>query len=115
MIGALLAGMGFGSFAIATTTITLAIAIIIFTFGEMIFFPTTAAYASEVAPAERRGEYMGYYQMTFSFAFSAGPWLGTVIYQHYGSVILWCSTLIFGLITTALMFFIKENNLSNGN
>ena len=107
MIGALLAGIGFGSFAIATTAITLAIAIIIFTFGEMIFFPTTAAYASEVAPAERRGEYMGYFQMTFSFAFSAGPWLGTVVYQHYGSVILWSGAFVFGMITSALMFFVR--------
>ena len=107
MIGAMLAGIGFGGFAIATTTFSLAAAIIIFTFGEMIFFPTTAAYTSEIAPADRRGEYMGYYQMTFSFAFSAGPWLGTVVYQNYGSVILWSSALVFGLITAVLMFFVK--------
>ncbi len=107
MSGALLAGIGFGGFAIATTTTLLVIAIIIFTFGEMIFFPTTAAYTSEMAPAERRGEYMGYYQMTFSFAFSAGPWIGTVVYQNYGSVILWSGALIFGLITAFLMNFIK--------
>jgi predicted MFS family arabinose efflux permease len=115
MIGALLAGIGFGGFAISTTVIPLIIAIIVFTFGEMIFFPTTAAYTSEIAPADRRGEYMGYYQMTFSFAFSAGPWLGTVVYEIYGSVILWCGALVFGLISTALMFFIKDKNLSNGN
>jgi predicted MFS family arabinose efflux permease len=115
MIGALLAGIGFGGFAISTTVIPLIIAIIVFTFGEMIFFPTTAAYTSEIAPADRRGEYMGYYQMTFSFAFSAGPWLGTVVYENYGSVILWCGALVFGLISTALMFFIKDKNSSNGN
>ena len=115
MIGALLAGIGFGGFAISTTTVPLIIAIIVFTFGEMIFFPTTAAYTSEIAPADRRGEYMGYYQMTFSFAFSAGPWLGTFVYENYGSVILWSGALVFGLITTALMFFIKDKNLSNGN
>ncbi len=108
MLGALFAGIGFGGFAIATTTIPLVIAIIVFTIGEMIFFPVTASYTSEIAPADRRGEYMGYYQMTFSFAFSAGPWLGTVIYQNYGSVILWSGALVFGLITAALMFFIKE-------
>lgn len=113
MIGAMLAGIGFGGFAIATTTFSLAAAIIIFTFGEMIFFPTTAAYTSEIAPAERRGEYMGYYQMTFSFAFSAGPWLGTVVYQNYGSVILWSSALVFGLITAVLMFLIKEKRIDN--
>lgn len=115
MIGALLAGIGFGGFAIATSVIPLIISIIVFTFGEMIFFPVTAAYTSEISPADRRGEYMGYYQMTFSFAFSAGPWLGTVVYENYGSVILWSGALVFGLITTALMFFVKEKNLSNGN
>lgn len=109
IIGALLAGIGFGGFAIATTTIPLVIAIIVFTFGEMIFFPITAAYTSEIAPEDRRGEYMGYYQMTFSFAFSAGPWLGTVVYENYGSVILWSGALIFGLITAVLMFFVKSN------
>ena len=109
IIGALLAGIGFGGFAISTTVIPLVISIIVFTFGEMIFFPITAAYTSEIAPADRRGEYMGYYQMTFSFAFSAGPWLGTVVYQNYGSVILWSGVLVFGLITAALMFFVKSN------
>lgn len=113
MIGAMLAGIGFGGFAIATTTFSLAAAIIIFTFGEMIFFPITAAYTSEIAPANRRGEYMGYYQMTFSFAFSAGPWLGTVVYQNYGSVILWSSALVFGLITAVLMFLVKEKQTNN--
>jgi MFS family permease len=108
MVGALLAGIGFGGFAIATTTISLAAAIIVFTFGEMIFFPTTAAYTSEIAPAYRRGEYMGYYQMTFSFAFSAGPWLGTVVYQNYGSVILWSGALVLGLITAGLILFVKN-------
>ncbi|HEX7358421.1 MAG TPA: MFS transporter [Ignavibacteriaceae bacterium] len=109
MIGALLAGIGFGGFAIATSVIPLIISIIVFTFGEMIFFPVTAAYTSEISPADRRGEYMGYYQMTFSFAFSAGPWLGTVVYENYGSVILWSGALVFGLITAALMFFVKSN------
>lgn len=113
MLGALFAGIGFGGFAIATTTIPLIIAIIVFTIGEMIFFPVTASYTSEIAPADRRGEYMGYYQMTFSFAFSAGPWLGTVVYQHYGSVILWSGALILGLITAALMFFVKSNPTVN--
>ncbi|MBP9583406.1 MAG: MFS transporter, partial [Ignavibacterium sp.] len=108
MIGALLAAIGFGGFAISTTAIPLIISIIVFTFGEMIFFPITAAYTSEIAPQYKRGEYMGYYQMTFSFAFSAGPWLGTVVYQHYGSVILWIGALVLGLITAALMFFVKD-------
>jgi predicted MFS family arabinose efflux permease len=115
MIGALLAGIGFGGFAIASTTFPLIIAIVVFTFGEMIFFPTTAAFTSEISPTDRRGEYMGYYQMTFSFAFSAGPWLGTIIYENYGTSVLWGGAFAFGLITAVLMFFVKEKKLSSGN
>ncbi len=107
-IGALLAAIGFGAMALARETAPLIITIIIWTFGEMIFFPVTAAYASEIAPAKRRGEYMGYYQMTFSFAFSAGPWLGTVVYEKFGSVILWTGALVMGLITAILVLFVKE-------
>lgn len=108
MLGALLAAIGFGLFAIAHTTIPLIIAIAIFTFGEMIFFPVTAAYTSEAAPENRRGEYMGYYQMTFSFAFSAGPWLGTVVYQNYGSIVLWIGCLCLGILSSALLAMIRK-------
>jgi MFS family permease len=107
-IGALLAAVGFGALAIARDTAPLIISIIIWTVGEMIFFPVTAAYASEIAPPKKRGEYMGYFQMTFSFAFSAGPWLGTIVYEKYGSVVLWCGALVMGLITAALVLFLKE-------
>lgn len=107
-IGALLAAIGFGAMAVARDIAPLIFTIIIWTFGEMIFFPVTAAYASEIAPAKKRGEYMGYFQMTFSFAFSAGPWLGTVVYEKFGSVILWSAALVMGLITAILMLFVKE-------
>lgn len=107
-IGALFAAVGFGALAIARDTAPLIVTIIIWTVGEMIYFPVTAAYASEIAPPHKRGEYMGYFQMTFSFAFSAGPWLGTVVYQNYGSVVLWSGALVMGLVTTVLMLFVKE-------
>jgi MFS family permease len=107
--GALLAAIGFGLFAFAHSIIPLIIAIAIFTFGEMIFFPVTAAYTSEVAPEKRKGEYMGYYQMTFSFAFSAGPWLGTVVFQNYGSTVLWLGAFAFGLISALLLRFLKKS------
>ncbi|MEJ5263317.1 MAG: MFS transporter, partial [Ignavibacterium sp.] len=106
--GALLAAIGFGLFAVAHTIIPLIAAIVIFTFGEMIFFPVTAAYTSEAAPENRKGEYMGYYQMTFSFAFSAGPWLGTVVFQNFGSKILWIAAFAFGLVSALLLSLLKR-------
>jgi MFS family permease len=106
--GALLTGIGFGATALAVNTVPLIITIIIWTFGEMIFFPVSASYAAEIAPSNKRGEYMGYYQMTFNLAFSAGPWAGTVIYQNFGSSVLWLWTLIFGLISAVLIRFNKN-------
>jgi predicted MFS family arabinose efflux permease len=108
LVGALLTGLGFGATALASSTVPLIITIVIWTFGEMIFFPVSASYASEIAPAKKRGEYMGYYQMTFNFAFSAGPWIGTVIYQNYGSSILWLGTLIFGFISAFMIMVNKD-------
>lgn len=112
-IGVLLAAIGFGALAISRDITPLILSIVLWTFGEMIFFPITAAYASEIAPVKQRGEYMGYFQMTFSFGFSAGPWLGTVLYENYGSVILWLTTLGLGLFTAVFMLFLKEK--SNGS
>ncbi len=106
--GALLAAIGFGAFAIAQTTIPLIIAIMIFTFGEMIFFPVTAAYTSEIAPENRKGEYMGYYQMTFSLGFSFGPWLGTVVYQNFGSATLWLGAFCLGLVSVMLLGLVRK-------
>jgi MFS family permease len=111
-IGAMFAAVGFGAMAVARDTTPLILTIIIWTVGEMIFFPVSAAYASEIAPPNKRGEYMGYFQMTFSFAFSAGPWLGTVVYQNYGSVVLWSGALVMGLVTAGLMLFVREKNFT---
>ncbi len=110
IIGSFLAAVGFGLFAVSGSTLLVISAIVIFTFGEMIFFPVTAAFTSEVAPENRKGEYMGYYQMTFSFGFSFGPWIGTVIYQSSGSQVLWITTFISGIISCLLLGMIKQKS-----
>lgn len=111
--GAFLTAAGFGAMAFAKETIPLVITVIIWTFGEMIFFPVTASYISEIAPAERKGEYMGYFQMTFSFAFSMGPWLGTIVYQNYGAFNLWIATFIFASLSAIMMLFLKAPRHDN--
>lgn len=110
-LGAIFAAIGFGALAFARSTAPLVFAIVIWTVGEMIFFPVSASFASEFSPPNKRGEYMGYFQMTFSIAFSAGPWLGTVVYQNYGSEILWISALITGLLSAVLIFNVKEEKM----
>lgn len=102
VLGSLLAAVGFGMMSLSSSLIWLIITIVIWTFGEMIFFPSSASYSTVISPEERRGEYMGYYQMVFSFAFMFGPWLGAVVLDKLNSTILWGGAFILALISTVM-------------
>jgi MFS family permease len=102
-LGALLYAIGFGSFALASGPAGVFAAVAAWTFGEMILMPGSAAYAAEIAPAGRRGEYMGLYTMSFSFAFSVGPWLGAMLLDTHGPQMLWGAAFLSGCISTLLM------------
>lgn len=107
-LGALLSGVGFGLMAFTNTIPPIVFLIVIWTFGEMIFFPSAGEYIAKIAPEKQRGEYMGYFQMSFSFAFMVGPWLGTTALDLYGPFNLWIGCLIFGLISTVMMLRLKK-------
>ena len=106
-LGSLLAGIGFGMMAFTHTISPIIAAIVIWTFGEMILFPAAGDYVAKISPENQRGEYMGYFQMSFSFAFMVGPWLGTEVLEHLGSFNLWIGCLVLGLISTAMMLKLK--------
>jgi MFS family permease len=110
MLGSFLTAIGFGAMAFSKNIPLIAITIVIWTFGEMIIFPISAAYVSEVAPKKKMGEYMGFYQMTFSVAFMLGPWLGTEIFEHLGSVNLWIFTFLLGTLSAFMMLKIADKS-----
>jgi hypothetical protein len=93
-LGALLCGAGFGGLGLAHGIGGVAAAVVVFTFGEMILFPSASAYASRRAPAERRGAYMGAYSMSAAVAFAVGPWLGTVVLERWGPAVLWAACFV---------------------
>lgn len=94
--GALLFGLGFGAYAVAAGTAGALAATAVWTFGEMLFLPTAAAYVSEIAPPERRGDYMGLFTMAMSVSFMVGPFLGLWILGLLGSGALWTGALALG-------------------
>jgi predicted MFS family arabinose efflux permease len=89
VLGTLLCAAGFGGMAFATLPWHLVLTTVVWTFGEMIFFPGSSAFVADVAPPERRGEYMGAFTMSFGFAFALGPWLGTALLDRAGPTVLW--------------------------
>lgn len=107
-LGAALSGAGFGAMAFARDVWSLAATVALWTFGEMLFFPASAAYATDIAPESRRGEYSGIYTMVFSVAFAVGPWAGTIVLQRLGARVLWGSTFVLGLIAAAMFLRLPE-------
>jgi len=108
MVGSTLFAIGFGALAFSIGFWSVTVSVVIWTFGEMILFPSSSAYVSQLAPPERQGEYMGFYSMSFAFAFMFAPWLGTQILQHEGGVVLWAVMFALGMISTLLMSRIKD-------
>lgn len=107
-LGSILCAIGFGGMIFTTEAIGLIITIVIWTFGEMIFYPASASLAAAIAPEARRGEYMGYYQMMFSFAFTVAPFGGAKILELYGSQVLWSVAFFAGIISMFMMFRMKN-------
>jgi MFS family permease len=109
-LGALLCAIGYGAMVISQSLVLIVITIVIWTFGEMIFFPSSASYTAVLSPQQRRGEYMGYFQVTFSFSLMVGPWLGALVLDHFSSTILWSGAFVLGILSTIL--FLRLNNRS---
>jgi predicted MFS family arabinose efflux permease len=102
-LGAFLSAAGFGALAFAWDFWSVAATVVVWTFGEMFFFPAMAAYATDIAPAARRGEYMGLTQMAMSAAFAIGPWAGTAVLGEFGGRTLWLGAFAIGLVATGMM------------
>lgn len=83
--GAAFAAVGFGWLALARNVAELAAAAVLWTIGEMIYSPGITTYVAEIAPEDRRGEYLGLYAMTFSVAFVAAPSSGLFVLEHLGA------------------------------
>ena len=106
-LGALLIGVGFGALILIDGVVGAAITVVIWTFGEMIFLPASAAYVSDIAPRQQAGSYMGLYTMGFSVALAVGPWLGTVVMERLGSSAVWLGTFVCGLVTAAMVWYLR--------
>ena len=103
VIGSLLVGSGFGALALVSRVPEVALTVVVWTFGEMILLPGMSSFVADLAPDDRRGEYMGLYTMAFGAAFAIGPWAGTLLLDRAGATVLWASMFVFGILS-ALLF-----------
>ena len=97
VLGAVLFAVGFGSMAVLHSVPGLLAAAVVWTFGEMIAMPASGAYAADIAPPGRAGQYAGAYASAFSLAILVGPWAGTIALERFGGTVLWWGVLVVGL------------------
>ncbi|HZF11930.1 MAG TPA: MFS transporter [Thermoanaerobaculia bacterium] len=107
-LGALLSGLGFGGLALVSSAWGVAATVLVWTFGEMILFPTAAAFSAHCAPPERQGAYMGLYSMSSAAAFALGPWAGTRLLAAWGGPVLWGIVFLCGLVAAGLFWRMAE-------
>ncbi len=108
LIGATLTGL---SFFILTTTSwvgILIISMIFVTFGEMIAFPFSNAFAMDRSKKGNQGEYMALYSISFSVAHIFGHNGGMQLIENFGYTNTWYVVSILALACMSLLFILKQ-------
>ena len=100
--GFLLAGIGFGVNVFASTFPLMILGVVIWSLGEIVSSPVSAAYVADLAPAHLRGRYMGALSFTWAIGLILGPWFGSRLYAA-NPALLWLSCLVLGVAAAGLV------------
>ena len=86
----------------------LAATIVVWTIGEMISAPMSAASVADAAPAELRGRYMGLYGLTWSAGMTIGPPLGTAVYGRHPAAV-WAACGVLGTLAATILLLTPQS------
>ena len=103
----LIIGIGFALTACAHHPLAFVGTVVIWTLGELMQFPFSAAIVSDLAPARMRGRYMGVFGLSHSLAMAIGAPLGGEILARTGSGV-WIACLISSVVSAAMFFVIRK-------
>ena len=101
-LGFILIGAGFASNLIPRTILLMVLTTTLFTLGEMVAMPVSGAYVADLAPAHKRGLYMGTYGMVWALAMVCGPSLGMWVFAASRPA-LWSACGALGLLAAAII------------
>lgn len=97
-VAAFLVAVGFGMNGFFHTLPFYALSVVIWTLGEIAQASVAPAIVADMAPARLRGLYQGIYGSSWGLAFFAGPALGGLILQRYGSTFLWSASFLLAVV-----------------
>jgi len=107
ILGGTCIALGFAGLYYATNSWHVIFLAVIWTIGEMIFYPATLNYITEISTEHNRGRYMSMYSTTTNMGLLLGPWLGAYIMETNGAYYLWLSCAIAGLVSANAFIFLK--------
>jgi MFS family permease len=88
-VAALVIGVGFGLTAFADAAWFFAVTVIVWTLGEMLQSPSSAATVAALSPAGLRGRYQGLHSLSWSAGTALAPIVGGLTQEHLGDAALW--------------------------
>jgi MFS family permease len=92
-----LVAVGFGINALAYDISWFVVALVVWTIGEVMFAPMSAAFLAKRAPVGRIGIYQGSFFFAWNAAFVVGAPVGIAVAYAFGYGVLWICTLILGI------------------
>jgi MFS family permease len=87
-IGFLVFGSGFVLTGFVSTLPLLAVAAVLWTVGEMLYFPISAAHVANSSPPHMRGRYQGAWGIAWGTGAVIGPMVGTHVFEWHARA-LW--------------------------
>lgn len=108
LTGAVLTGLSFLILNLTSWTGVLIIGMLLMTFGEMVAFPFSNAFAMERAKHGNQGEYMALYSISFSIAHIFGHNMGLQFVNSVGYSKTWYFTTLLAALCVFLLFILKR-------
>ncbi|HSB00006.1 MAG TPA: MFS transporter [Anaerolineales bacterium] len=98
--GTLLYAIGFAMYGFIGTFALFILAMVIITIGEMVVSPFQQSLVASFAPEDMRGRYMAVSGLTWSIAFTVGPYFAGVLLDSANPSLLWTFAGIIGMLAT---------------
>lgn len=109
-LGSLFYAFAVGSVSLARDLSGFLLVMVVMTIGELILVPTSSTYTANLAPADKRGRYMGLFGLTWPVAAGIGPIFGGILNDTSGPQSTWIGGMVIGLLGAGffLMMHLRE-------
>lgn len=94
--------------AFGATTLTALFCMLCITFGEILSFPFSNAFAADRSAPSNRGSYMQIYTLMFATGHVVAPPLALRTAEYYGWEVAWTSVMLTGVVGLLILGYVKR-------